>query len=71
MNKCLLLPLVILKLKTVSAIKLSLAFFGLGVGVGYLINSSHEKRQPKEGMLIDKIEPKSNAPVPSGKSANK
>ena len=46
-NKLLLLPLVALKLKTALAIKTSLGLFGLGLGIGCLLNSSSGKDESK------------------------
>ena len=46
-NKLLLLPLVALKLKTALAIKTSLTLFGLGLGIGCLLNSSSVKDESK------------------------
>ncbi len=46
-NKLLLLPLLVLKLKTGLAIKTGLGVFGLGLGIGYLLNSSSSKVDSK------------------------
>ena len=38
LNKCILVPVLILKLKTALAIKSGLTLFGLGLGAGYFFN---------------------------------
>ena len=48
-NKLLLLPLLALKLKTALAIKSGLSLFGLGVGVGCLLNSPSSGGESKVG----------------------
>ncbi|MEC8694606.1 MAG: hypothetical protein VXX88_05505 [Pseudomonadota bacterium] len=46
-NKLLLLPLLAFKLKTALAIKTGLSLFGLGLGVGCLLNSSSSGGESK------------------------
>ena len=48
-NKLLLLPLLAFKLKTALAIKTGLSLFGLGLGVGCLLNSSSSGGESKVG----------------------
>ena len=68
LNKCLLLPLMFLKLKTALAIKSSLGLFALGLGAGCFLNSSHQKKQPKNRTSIDKIEPEQEKISANGKA---
>ena len=55
-NKLLLLPLLVFKLKTALAIKTGLGWFGLGLGIGYSLNSSSNKDESKGGIQINSDE---------------
>ena len=70
LNKCLLLPLMFLKLKTAFAIKSSLGLFALGLGAGYFLKSSHQRQQPNNGTSNDKIEP-GRKKMPANRKAKK
>ena len=61
-NKLLLLPLLVLKLKTALAIKTGLSLFGLGFGIGYLLNSSSNKDESKGGIQTNIDEPPGKKP---------
>ena len=56
-TKLLLLPLLVLKLKTALAIKTGLALFGLRLGIGYSLNSSSNKDEAKGGIQTDSDQP--------------
>lgn len=67
-NKCLLLPVMILKLQKVMAIKSCLALFGLGLGAGYLVNSSHYKKRTNDATSTDKNIPEQLAASANGRA---
>lgn len=67
LNKCLLVPVMILKLKTALAVKTGLTLFGIGLGTGYFVNPSRQKK-PSNNRSIANTEPEQGA-VGKGKGA--
>ena len=61
LNKCLLVPVLILKLKTALAIKSGLTLFGLGLGAGYFFNPSRQTKPSDNDTSIGISNPKQRA----------
>ena len=70
LNKCLLVPVLVLKLKTALAIKSGLTLFGLGLGAGYFFNPSRQKRPSDNDTSTSISDPKQRA-VPAKKKGTK
>ena len=62
-NKLLLLPLLVLKLKTALAIKSGLSLFGLGLGIGCLLNSSSSREASTVGAQTNSDESPTKNPT--------
>ena len=70
LNKCLLAPVLILKLKTALAIKSGLTRFGLGLGAGYFFNPSRQRKSSDNDTSIGISDPKQRA-VPAKRKGTK
>ena len=70
LHKCLLAPVMILKLKTALAIKSDLTLFGLGLGAGYFFNPSHQRKPSDNDTSIGISNPKQRA-VPAKRKGTK
>ena len=69
LNKCILVPVLVLKLKTALAIKSGLTLFGLGLGAGYF-NPSRQTKPSDNDTSIGISNPKQRA-VPAKRKGTK
>ena len=70
LHKCLLAPVMILKVKTALAIKSGLTLFGLGLGAGYFFNPLRQRKPSDNDTSIGISNPKQRA-VPAKRKGTK
>ena len=71
LQKCLLVPVAILKLKTALAIKSGLALFGLGLGAGYFFNPSRQRKPSDHDTSVAISDPEQREVPANRKGAKK